>query len=371
MKKLIFSILALAAIVACTSENNYELSHFVGNDTLTISYNGQTAVVGQLPYFVSVTTNGAHVVVNAYTSKYLVLQLSGTTTDGSLTVFANKKFGIDLNEASIANPSGPAINNQCGKSLYITTLSGTTNTLTDGTGYAKEYINSTGDTIQQKGALFSEGQIYFRGEGTLNVEGNSQNGIASDDYICFEQGTVNVSVAATGTNGVKVNDGAFITGGTLNISVNGDGARGIRSEARMEVSGGTTTISTVGNTKIEQENGVTDTTSCAGIKCDSLMTMTAGTLTITSSGDGGKGINASQGLDFSGGTLNVQATGTEEVSKPKGVKCDTGSITLSGGSFYSYSRKSKAVDSAGSDEPTIVGTPEVSSLGKREVRVVF
>lgn len=372
MRKLLLSILAIAGLIACQNDDSYSIDDFVGNDTLTISYNGSTATVGALPYFVSVSTNGAHVIVNSFTSKYLVVSLSGTTTDGSLLVFSNKKYEIRLNGVTINNPKGPAINNQCGKSLHITLPAGTTNTLTDGTDYAEAPLNANGDTIQQKATLFSEGQIHFMGQGTLNVEGNSRNGIASDDYINFEGGTINVNVSATGTNGVKANDGVFIFDGTLTIDVKADGARGIKNDARMEISGGTTTITTSGNSKIETVDGIVDTTSCAGIRCDSLMTMTAGTLTIVSTGEGGKGINADGAIEFKGGKLDVQALGSEEISKPKGVKSTTG-ITLSGGTFHALSRKSKAIDNAEDEKPTINGTPIASTLKltKREVYVEF
>ena len=370
MKKILFPLFAAIGLFACSEDDQYTLNDFVGNDTLAISFNGTSATIGALPYFVSVSADGAHVMVNSYTSKYLVIQLSGTTVDGSLLVFSNKKFGIDLDNVSITNPQGPAINNQCGKSFVVTMLSGTTNTLTDGTAYADDPIIVNGDTVQQKGTLFSEGQIYFRGTGTLNVNGNAKNGIASDDYVTFESGTVNVSVASTGSNGVKANDGVFIQGGVLNINVAANGARGIKNDARMEISGGTTTISTTGDCKIETVDGTPDTTSCAGIKCDSLFTMTAGTLTISSTGDGGKGINCSQAFEFKGGTLDAQATGSEDNGKPKAVKSDV-SITLSGGSFHAYSRKSKATDNAGSETPTIIGTPTTKELTKKEVTVQF
>lgn len=370
MKKILLSILAIAAFAACSNEDQYAISDFTGNDTLTISYNGATASIGALPYFVSVSTDGAHVTINSFTGKYLVVRLSGSTTDGSLTIFSNKKFGIDLNGVSITNPKGPAVNNQCGKAFVVNTLGGTINILTDGTGYADAIVNAAGDTIQQKGTLFSEGQIYFRGSGTLNVFGNTKNGIASDDYITFESGAVNVVVATTGTNGVKANDGVFIQGGTLDIDVKANGARGIKNDARMEISGGTTIISTSGDCKIETVDGVTDTTSCAGIKCDSLFTMTAGTLTITSTGDGGKGINASEAFLFKGGTLQARATGSENNGKPKAVKSDVG-ITLSGGSFYAESRKSKATDNAGNEVPTIIGTPKTQILTKKKVSVEY
>lgn len=370
MKKILFPLFSLILLAGCTADDEYQLSDFVGNDTLTISYNGTSATMGTLPYFVSASTNGAHVTVNTYTSKHLIIQLSGTTTNGSLLFYGSKGFSIDLNNVHITNPNGPAINNQCGKALYVTMTDGTTNSLCDGTSYADAPISASGDTIQQKGAFFSEGQIYFRGKGELSVSGNARNGIASDDYITFESGTVNVSVASTGSNGVKANDGVFILGGTLNIDVAANGARGIKNDARMEIRGGTTTISTSGDCKIETVDGVTDTTSCAGIKCDSLFTMTAGTLIITSTGDGGKGINASEAFLFKGGTLQARATGSENNGKPKAVKSEVG-ITLSGGSFYAESRKSKATDNAGDETPTIIGTPKTQILTKKKVSVEY
>ena len=115
---------------------------------------------------------------------------------------------------------------------------------------------------------------------------------------------------------------------------------------------------------------MTDTTSCAGIKCDSLFTMTAGTLIITSTGDGGKGINASEAFLFKGGTLQARATGSENNGKPKAVKSEVG-ITLSGGSFYAESRKSKATDNAGDETPTIIGTPKTQILTKKKVSVEY
>ena len=335
---------------------------------LNIEFANNTYSVSGDTDLVTVTQEESGLVVTSTIDSYLEITLSGTTTNYPLTVYSQKKYGITLNGVSITNSQGPAINNQCGKSLYITLAEGTTNTLTDGTTYATA-------TIDQKGTLFSEGQIYFQGNGTLNVNGNAKNGIASDDFIVFEGGTINVNVAETGTNGVKVNDGITINGGTLSINVKADGARGIKNDAYMAINGGTTTITTSGDCLIETADGVTDTTSCAGIKCDSLFTMTAGTLTISSSGDGGKGINCAQNITLSGGTMTVTTTGSNDEAKPKAVKSDTG-IILSGGSFYASCKKSWACDNGSdSDEPanrvTIVGTPTTTSFAKKEIKVIF
>ena len=346
-----------------------------GSDTLYIAYNGATATVtGDEHGYVSVS--GADVTVNALEADTtMLIVLSGSTSDGSLLIYRKKAFTLQLNGVSITNPDGPAINNQCGKALYVDCVEGTENTLTDGEAYGDAPVNGSGEPIDQKGTLFSEGQIYFIGQGALTVKGNAKNGIASDDYIIFQRGTVTVNVSETGSNGIKVNDGIAIEGGTLKISVEADGARGIRSEAYTTVSGGTTTITTKGDCKIETVDGEEDASSAAGIKCDSVFTMNGGTLTITSSGDGGKGINCSQNVEVSGGTLTVKTTGSNEDGKPKGVKSDTG-IIVSGGSFEVTVKKSWACDNGTDSETpddhlTVIGTPTTKSIAKKAVTVKF
>ena len=366
MKK-IFALFSLAlTITACVNDDQYDWDSDFADQTSTdtinidIKYNGTSATVtGDDNGYVSMS--GANVIVKSSTNKFLLLTLTGSTDNGSLLIYSWKKLGVILNNVSITNPQGPAINNQCSKSFYVMTASGTTNTLTDGTVYADAPLNDKGDTIDQKATLFSEGQIYFQGEGTLTVNGHAKNGIASDDYVFVQSGTVNVNVAATGSNGVKVNDGFTITGGELNISVAANGARGIKNDSFTTISGGTTTISTSGDCKIENTEGIVDTTSCAGIKSDSLFTMTAGTLSITSTGDGGKGINSSTDFEQQGGKLYVATTGTKALSKPHGIKAD-GNITFTGGEAYVASAR-KAFNCDGS---LLFNGGTIMGVGKKE-----
>ncbi|MBQ8126770.1 MAG: carbohydrate-binding domain-containing protein [Prevotella sp.] len=345
-------------------------------DTIVITYDGQSATVtGDADGHV--TLSGADVVVDDTVSQHgLVLVLSGSTSDGSLLVWRSKKYTIVLNGVSITNADGPAINNQCSKSLFIVCGEGTENTLADGTAYAEQ-------TYDQKGTLFSEGQIYFSGSGTLNVTANSKNAIASDDFIAIgdtlasaaNDFTINTTSSASASNGVKANDGVFVYGGTLTVSVAADGARGIRSDARVDITGGTIDITTTGDCLIEQVDGVADTTSCACIKSDSLFTMSGGTLTMLSTGDGGKGIRCDEDIRFSGGTLVATTTGSNDISKPKALKSDTG-IIVSGGSFKAEVSKSWACDNGTeSEDPadhlTVVGTPSKAEIAKKSVVIVY
>jgi hypothetical protein len=386
MKKYLFPVLlaglTLGLTVSCGDDDTKSVDDYItipddGDDdsqvaisdtiAISITWSGSEVVLsGDSSSICSV--NGADVTITSTSNRFLLLTLSGTTSDGSLLVYSLKKYGIILNGVNITNQDGPAINNQCDKSLYVTLADGTTNVLTDGVSYAEQ-------TYSQKGTFFSEGQIYFDGTGSLTVNGNAKNGIASDDYIIINSGTINVSVDGTGSNGIKVNDGFTINGGTLGIAVKADGARGIKSDARVTISGGETTITTKGGCLIETVEGVVDTTSAAGIKCDSLFLMTAGVLKVTSTGDGGKGINSDEIIQFEGGTLEANTTGSNDEGKPKAIKGDKG-IIVSGGSFTATCKKSWALDNGVdsetvSDRVTIIGTPTSKTLEKRNVIIKY
>ena len=348
MKKILALLTIAAAMTACTNDDRYtwddDFADRTATDTVTIgiSWNGSSVTVtGDDSGFV--TANGADVTVSSNTNRFLNLQLSGSSADGSLIVYSWLKYGITLNGLLLTNTDGPAINNQCSKWLIVTLADGTVNTLSDGASYQEQ-------AFDQKGTLFSEGQIRFQGTGSLTVNGNAKNGIASDDYIEITDGTLNINMTADGGRGIKVNDGITIMGGT-------------------------TTITTSGDCRIDTADGVRDTTSAAGIKSDSLFTMTGGTLSITSTGDGGKGINCSGNVEFKGGTLTVTTTGSNDEGKPKGVKSDT-AIIVSGGSFTVNVSKSWACDNGtDSEEPadhvTIVGRPQKQTLKKKSVVIQF
>lgn len=362
-RKFIYIVTMCLFACSCVNDDSYTMDDF--RNTISIVYQGTSVQVsGDVKGLISV--NGAHVTVNGSnnTTANLEITLSGSTTDGSLLVYNLRSYTLVLNGVNITNANGPAINNQCGKALYLICSNGTTNTLTDGATYAQAPTNSTGEVIDQKGTLFSEGQIFFRGTGQLTVNGNGKNGIASDDYIIIENGNINVNVSSTGSNGIKVNDGFTINAGTLNIDVSAKGARGIKNDAATTIAGGTTTIKTSGDCLIETNDGIADTTACAGIKSDSLFVMTAGTLDITSTGDGAKGINCSADIEVKGGRMTVTTTGTKDYSKPHGLKAD-GNVVFSGGEIYVCSAR-KAIST---DSSFLINGGTVMAIGKKESEV--
>jgi hypothetical protein len=277
---------------------------------------------------VTVTTDGADVTVNSSTAgvKYI---LSGTASDGSFKIYSSKKYELDLEGVNITNSDGAAINSQSEKRAFIVLGEGTTNTLVDGSSY------DTADDEDEKGTIFSEGQIIFSGNGTLDVTGNYKHGIVSDDYLRFRPGNV-INITASAGNGVKANDAVTIDGGVLNITVTSTAGKGISSDGSVDIKGGRATIITSGGAEYDEDEG--DATACAGVKSDSTFTMEGGMLYIKSTGQGGKGISADQDMVFTDGDVRIITTGkiyqytSSITTSPKGIKGD-GDITIDGGTI--------------------------------------
>lgn len=309
------------------------------NRVIEIIFNGNTATVNGSVTGVTVQASGAHVTVMNMSSGPVKFVLSGKTTDGSLKFYGDKRLQLLLNGAEILNPHGAAINNQGSKSLYVVLAEGTVNRLQDGENYMMV------DEEDQKAALFSEGQMIFSGKGELDVIAVGRGGIRSDDYIRVRPG-VKISVNSSALDGLRANDGVILDGGAINIETTGAGAKGVRSGGVMQVNGGRLVAICHGDTRINDEEGVLDTATCAALYCDTLVTVNKGTLRLKTTGDGGKGINAKQHVVVNGGSVEAVSTGTRKMKKPKGVKID-GNFTISGGYFYSYSRRSDPLDVMG------------------------
>ena len=338
-----FSELDEAPDVPVTDENDSTYNDYVENTSwgkvIYINYGGGNVEVNGKVTGVAVQTNGGHVTVINLSGpvKFVV---SGTTTDGSLKFYGDKRFQVLLNGANITNPHGAAINNQGSKSMYVVLADGTSNQLQDGADYAMV------EGEDQKAALFSEGQIIFSGKGKLEVFAEGRGGIRSDDYIRIRPG-VKLYVESHALDGLRANDGIIMDGGVINVTVNGAGAKGVRSGGVMTVNGGRLIAISEGDTRIETtDEGLVDTTACAALSCDTLLFVNGGTLKLKATGDGGKGINAKRDIKVHGGTTVAVATGTKVLKKPKGVKVD-GNFSIDGGYFYSYSKRSDPMDVAG------------------------
>ena len=342
---------------------------------ITVTYSSSGATVSgysAVADVMNVSVSGAQVTITYTGSENVAYKLTGSSSNGFFKLYSTKKQALWLSGLTLTNPSGAAINNQSGKRTLVY-VSGT-NTIADGSSAA---YSTSGDE-DMKGVFFSEGQLIFSGpsSGTnkLTVTANnsqSKSCIVSDDYVRFlANATVNVSAGSSAGHGVKANEYVQISDGTLVITAKAAMKKGITSDDYVLVEGGTTSITVSGGVAYDSEDG--EYTGTAGIKADNYFGMTGGSVIITNTGSGGKGVRAgnydyyssnSKSLSdsyISGGTLKVTTSGSEsnDVSS-KGMKIGwatksgnkvtayAGNLNISGGTVIVSASKSEGIEAKG------------------------
>ncbi len=356
----------------------------VTDNTVSISYSGSAAtmtIAGNVAQYVTPTITNGHVSlvqssdVSDDTCGEITYTLTGTSTDGEFTMEGSYKATVELNGLTLTNPSGAPLNIQNGKRIDLSVKKNTVNTLTD---------MASGE---QKGCIVCKGHLELKGKGTLNVYGNTAHGIYAKEYVEMKNCTINVlsavkdgincnqyflmesgelNISGVSDDGVQVSykeedesqrdegdTGALaITGGTLNIAVSGTCTKGLKAEGDLTVSDGTLTITSAGGGAWDEDDAKTKAASC--IAADGNIKIEGGTITLTSTGSGGKGINGDGTLTIDGGNITVSTTGgmyayvngreytnytgstdnltSNQKSSPKGMKID-GNVEINGGTI--------------------------------------
>ena len=268
-----------------SEEENSDKSDYVEqhnwNDTVYIEWDGSSAVVQNGVDSVSVTNENGYVSISSQ-KKHVAYVVSGTGVGQLRFDSVSPKFQLIVDNLNLTCNDGPALNNQCHKTLYLV-LNGTAS-LTDQKGY-----NTTSSNNEDlKAALFSEGQVIVSGNGELTVNGNNKHALASDDYIRIRSG--NMFINATVNDGIHTNDGVMIENGTLVINAVDEGIN--VDEGSFTMTGGSVTVITSG-------------TSAKGIKSYTAMTIDGGTINVKAPGTESEGIESKAELTINGGTVNV------------------------------------------------------------------
>jgi hypothetical protein len=297
---------------------------------VAFSTSGNAIVTGTNDDF-AVTVSGNDVTIVYAGEEYVMYELSGTTNDGFFKLYSTKKQGITLNDASITNPNGAAINVQGpitepskGKRTFIV-LKGE-NTLADGTNYT-----DIPDTEDEKGVMFGEGQFIFSGEGSLTVTATGRSGIVSDDYVHFISGAIAVNVSSSvnvsGSDTLKPacvrgKDYVKMTDGTLTLTSRGTGGKGISSDGNGYFYGGTVNVTVTGSNFGSSGGGGGH----------------GGWGNSSSNGVSAKGLKFDGNLIFKGSKVVVNCTSHEGIEAK-------GTLSVSEGEVYSHSQSDDAINS--------------------------
>lgn len=247
-----------------------------------------------------VTVDGSTVTITA-PGTYV---LTGTLSDGQLVVdsAAEGAVKIVLAGASITSSTTAAVNVKAADEAVLVLAEGTTNTVSDTSSYPE-----TDDTDAPNAAIFSMADLTIGGSGTLTVQGNGNDGIASKDGLVILAGTGTINVTAV-DDGVRGKDYVIIEGGTLDIAAGGDGVKSDNEThdtvGYIHVVGGTVSVAAGDD----------------GFHAEGDLAIDGGDVTVSKSNEGIEGAN----IALAGGTVTVTAT-DDGVNASSGSSTDAGS----------------------------------------------
>ena len=300
---------------------------------------------------------------------------------GTLNVVGNVKHAIKAGEYITVKNATINITSALGDGIscnqYFLMESGTVNisgTSDDGIQADLDGTESTGETTDHEDE--DSGNIYISG-GTITIDcaASAAKGIKSAGDMNISGGTISVTTTGKGewdsedleTNaacGLSADGNMNISGGTLTLTSTGSGGKGMKCDGILTVSDGAITVKTTGG--LYYNNGSTENTNYtgdterinssyysspkgikAGVKTQSGNSYTysggivisGGTISVTTSGRNGEGIESKNTLDITGGLITVNAY-DDAINSAQ-------DLTISGGYVYARAANNDGIDANG------------------------
>lgn len=371
----------------------------------------------------SITVNGTGVTVdeNIVTiTQGGTYSLSGTLDDGQVIVNAG-----DLDQVELLL-NGVHLTSSTSAPIYIMNADKTTLTLVEGTESvitdAESYVYEDASVDEPNAAIFSKDDLKINGTGSLIVNANYNNGIASKDDLDIKNGDITINAVNNGLKGkdsIEIDNGTFvinsggdtiksdnttdttkgwitINNGTFNLTATGDG---IQAETDLLINGGTFTIETGGGSENSSSKSSSwgvwgipghaqtssssseETTSAKALKAGVNLTVEDGSFNIDSSDDsihtndsivinggsftianGDDGIHADTTLDINGGTIDI-------TKSYEGLESTT--ITINDGTIHLIASDDGINAAGGNDGSAMNGRPGQNNFSSTSGMIYF
>jgi hypothetical protein len=270
-------------------------------DMTTITLDGNNIVVeGE-----GATVNGSSATITAAGT----YRISGTLNDGQIIVDTADAENVTLILAGvdITSQSSAPIFVADAEKVILTLAAGSENFVTDSDTYLALDEGGGPDA-----AIFSKEDLTINGEGTLMVNANYNNGIASKDDLKITGGSITVKAV---NDGIKGRDSLAVKDGLITVFAGADGLQSNNDEdpekGYVVIEGGTLSIMAA----------------LDGIQAETSLLVSGGTLDIIT---GGGSVSSASGGGFGGRGMEGNANQTEE--SMKGLKAGV-DLTISSGAI--------------------------------------
>ena len=247
-----------------------------------------------------------------------IYNLTGTISNGLITIETTDNVKLILNGVNISNNSGPAIYIKKANMTVISLSEETDNYLSDGSNYT-DYDDDV------EGAIYSKDDLILEGTGTLNITSSKGDAIVSKDNIKINSGTYNITSTL---DGIRGKDSVYITSGVFNIDAGGDGIKSTNTSSSAKgyvtILGGTFNI----------------TATLDGIQAETNLTIKSGDFTIKTGGTSSNTTkktyytNEKSAKGIVAGTLLTIENGTFNLNTYDDSLHSNGNITINSGEYY-------------------------------------
>src|SRR5690349_2097349 len=282
---------------------------------------------------VTITAAGTYVLTGELTGQVVV----DSAGDGVVRLV--------LDDATITSETGAAVDVVDAQSVVVVLADGSTNALAD----AAAYDDTSEDA--PTGTLYSTADLTIGGTGSLEVTGNSNNGIVGKDGLVITGGTIDVTSV---DDGILGKDYLVLTDGTVTVDATGDTFKSDNTEDAdagfVHIAGGELTVTSqddgIKGVQVLVSGGTVDVAGSNEALEGSLIVIDGGDVELHSADDGvnaassddsastdgqmGGGMAADDSVDLyvNGGTLEVWASGDGLDSN--------GDATITGGDITVY-----------------------------------
>ncbi|MFV0377664.1 MAG: carbohydrate-binding domain-containing protein [Mangrovibacterium sp.] len=296
-------------------ETGNESSHEESGD---YTWDGASAT-GIILNTTSITVSGSGASASGTTATisaagtYLV---SGTLTNGKLIVDTEDADAVKvvLNGATITCSDYAPISVASAEKVIVILADGTTNTLTDGSSYTL----ASGED-EPNAALFSKADLSVSGNGSLVIDANYNDGIASKDGLIIASGTISINAV---DDGIRGKDYLIVESGTIGITAGGDGLKSDNDEDDTKGY-----ISVVSGT-------ITVTSTNDALQAETDLLIADGTFKLTSGGGSSKTVSSTESAKaLKSGVTTVIDGGTFTISAADDAIHTDGEATINSGTF--------------------------------------
>ena len=271
-----------------------------------------------------------------------VYVISGSASNARIIVDAgdDDKVQLVLDNVTIDNSSTPAIYVKNADKVFVTTASGSTNSLTVSGSFTAD-----GDT-NTDAVIFSKDDLVLNGQGALNIS-STDNGVTSKDDLKITGGTVNITCTS---DAIEANESIAIADGSITIKSGKDGLHAKNSDDNstgfIYICGGSINITASGDgiqatTAAQIDGGTISISGSEGVEA-TYVQINGGTVNVTATDDGINGSNKSSAysvtVEITGGdvSVNMGQGDTDAIDSNGNLYIKGGNVNITAQSPFDY-----------------------------------